>query len=395
EIKAGGEAFEGQLRWTVGGWFMMEEMDLNLEQDVGYSTRAYVRIWSQDTYGFAGYGEFAWDFLDDFTLEGGIRYNWEKKSMDYSKQTATGSGPAETSVREDVWQSPTGTIQLKYRFSDLAAVYWKYTHGYKSGYFNANEVDEPAVKPESINAIETGFRGSWFEGMVSMSADVFYYRYNDYQVFLFSDEAGAPPILKIVNAPKAEVYGSEIQVTLLPLQELLPEEWSGLRIQTEMGWLSSRFLEFQDSVRRAVQGQFYLKTIDYAGNALPNSPDFTLALTAEWEVDLGSWGSLVPRYDLQWTDDVFFDQSEGRGSLNDSGESTKYPLTVGQASYALHNLQLLYRLPSGMAEVRIWGRNISDTRYKDYAFDASVFRWVVINFVGQPRTVGFDLKFNF
>ena len=48
-----------------------------------------------------------------------------------------------------------------------------------------------------------------------------------------------------------------------------------------------------------------------------------------------------------------------------------------------------------MAEVRIWGRNITDTRYKEYAFDATAFRNVIVNFVGDPRSVGFDVNFVF
>lgn len=393
EIKVGGDVLDGELRWTTGGWFLMEKQELALSQNLGSELGNFDRDWSQDTYGFAVYGEFVWDFLEDFTLEGGIRYNWEEKSMDYFRKPAFTDG--NRSFRENVWDSPTGTLQLKYRFTDMVAAYWKYTYGFKTGYFNANTLYEPAVEAEKINAIEAGFRGSWFDGILAMAGDVFYYRYTDYQVFVFSDNDGEPPVLKILNAPKAEVLGAELSLTLLPLQELLPEEWSGLRIQGEFGWLDSQFLEFQDQVLRTSGNSKFFKTVDYAGNRLPNSPDFTVALTAEWEVDLGTWGALVPRYDLQWTTDVFFDQTEGEGSYGADGKPFKYPMVTGQPSYALHNLQLLYRLPSGTAEVRIWGRNISDTRYKNFAFDASVFADVIINYVGPPRSVGFDLKFDF
>jgi len=404
DIKVSGEVLDSTLRWSFGGWFLMEQMSFNQDQLIASiasneGIASFIRIWSQDTYGFAAWGEFAWDFLDDFTLEGGIRYNWEEKTFDYLRYAEVDGaqlGEGERSNRSNVWASPTGTLQLKYRFSDLMAVYWKYTHGFKTGYFNANEVAEPPIDSEKIDAIEVGFRGSWWDGLFSMTGDFFYYRYEDYQVFVFTDEVGQGPTLQVLNAPRAEVYGSEMQLTLMPLQDLLPEEFSGLRLQAEMGWLSSQFLEFSQEVRVATpEGGGYLKVVNYAGNKLPNTPDFTISATAEWEWDLGSWGALVPRYDLQWTTDVYFDPSDGRGGTNVYGVQYSPQDTVGQPGYALHNLQLLYRLPSGMAEVRIWGRNITDTRYKEYAFDATAFRSVIVNFVGEPRSVGFDLNFVF
>ena len=48
--------------------------------------------------------------------------------------------------------------------------------------------------------------------------------------------------------------------------------------------------------------------------------------------------------------------------------------------------------PAGNIEVAAWVRNLMDKRYKTYAFDASFFSRVVVNFVGEPRTIGLDLS---
>ncbi|MEE3329061.1 MAG: TonB-dependent receptor [Myxococcota bacterium] len=405
DIQISGELFDDTFEWSAGGWFLMEKMEFDQTQytalSVAGENAAFVRTWSQDTYGFSVWGEFDWTFLDDFSLKGGLRYNWEEKTFDYVRTLAASLNPdanrgERPGPRTASWASPTGILELTYRFTDMVAAYWKFTHGFKSGYFNANEYDEPPIEAEKINAVEVGFRGSWFDGIFDMSADFFYYAYDDYQVFVFTDEVGQGPTLQILNAPKAQVYGSEMSITLTPLQDLLPEEYSGLRLQAQLGWLSSEFLEFTQEVNVVDQnGRPFTKVVNYAGNRLPNSPDFTVAATAEWEVDLGSWGAVVPRYDVQWTTDIFFDPTDGRGASDYYGDPYNPEYTVGQPGYALHNLQILYRLPNGMAEARIWGRNITDVRYKDYAFDATVFRNVIVNFVGEPRTVGFDLSFTF
>jgi len=113
--------------------------------------------------------------------------------------------------------------------------------------------------------------------------------------------------------------------------------------------------------------------------------------------DFGRYGSLAPRYDFSWTDDIFFDPTEGRGVRKPPG--FQFPVlpeySTGQAGYALHNLRLTYRSPDGNFEIAGWVRNVSDQRYKTFAFSASNFANVVINFVSDPRTAGVDLTFSF
>ena len=40
-------------------------------------------------------------------------------------------------------------------------------------------------------------------------------------------------------------------------------------------------------------------------------------------------------------------------------------------------------------------RNVEDQVYKSYAFDVSRFTGIVINYPGQPRTIGVDFSFTF
>ena len=49
----------------------------------------------------------------------------------------------------------------------------------------------------------------------------------------------------------------------------------------------------------------------------------------------------------------------------------------------------------GNFEIAGWVRNVSDQRYKTFAFSAANFANVVINFVSDPRTAGVDLTFSF
>jgi outer membrane receptor protein involved in Fe transport len=104
---------------------------------------------------------------------------------------------------------------------------------------------------------------------------------------------------------------------------------------------------------------------------------------------------LIPRYDFSWTDDVFFDPSEGFGAPNNQGATFLPEFAIGQKAYWLHNVRLSYRSPGSNIEVAGWVRNLTDEVYKTLAFDASVSAGLVGNFVGDPRTYGVSVAVAF
>ena len=165
------------------------------------------------------------------------------------------------------------------------------------------------------------------------------------------------------------------------------------------GWLQSQFLDFTNELFRgdnSIPPQVITKYIDYSGNPLINSPKFKLSGAAEWTFDFGRWGAVIPRYDFAWSDDIFFDPSAGKGVGTAANFNPVYPdYAIGQPAFWLHNLRLGYRTPEGNVEIGVWVRNLEDTRYKTYGFDAGQFSKVVINFVGPPRTIGLDFSVNF
>jgi iron complex outermembrane receptor protein len=392
ELRVGGELSDTPLRWDVGGFYLMEQLHTFSELMTFIEFSNVDREFTQDLWSFAFYGEFGWDFLDDFTLEGGVRYNWTRKRFDFSTFSATGTANA---LQEETWQAPTGQLSLTYRFTEGVSGYWKYTRGWKPGHYNSTSSDpndNPPANPEVIDSFEVGLRGAWLDGRLSAGSALFYYKYVDYQVFVFENSPGGPPILEIVNASDAEVYGAELDFRAEPFSGWAPELLEGLVLTGRFGWLQSQFLDFTNEVFRVADVQpnpIITEIVDYSGNPLINSPKFKLSGAAEWTFDLGRWGALIPRYDFAWSDDIFFDPTAGVGD----GDIPEY--SIGQAAFWLHNLRLGYRTPEGNVEIGVWVRNLEDTRYKTYGFDASQFSKVVINFVGPPRTVGLDFSVNF
>ena len=182
------------------------------------------------------------------------------------------------------------------------------------------------------------------------------------------------------------------------------EELEGLRLEARFGWLESEFLDFVNPVSVTIPtGNYAAYTtqvpVDYSGNRLINAPEFKLSLTAQWTFDLGRWGSITPRYDGAWSSEISFNQAEGRGTVQynlvDENLTGSSPVAlpecaVGQCAFWLHNLRLTYRTPDGNIEIAGWVRNIEDTVYRTYGFDASGFDSLIINYVSEPRFYGLD-----
>jgi outer membrane receptor protein involved in Fe transport len=408
ELRLGAELAETPLRWEAGGYYLMEQLSARIQSDVELASQSPLRVYDQDLWSFGLYAGFSWDFLDDFTLEGGVRYNWERKAFDFSLDKPSLQEPKGV-VNAATWQAPTGTISLSYRFNEDVSAYWKYSRGWKGGHFNASALVEEVdaglqpVEPETIDAFEVGLRGRFLDGRLGLGVAGFYYEYTNYQVFVVEDDLGAPPTYKIINANDAEVYGAELDFRAEPLAGWVPNAFDGLVLTGRLGWLETQFLDFTDEVYRqqtfitenGTQGSRALPVlVDYSGNQLINSPKLKASLGAEWTLDLGRWGALIPRYDFAWTDDVFFDPSEGRGLPNPAGELTLPEYAIGQRAFWLHNARLAYRTPASNIEIACWVHNFTDEVYKTYAFDASAFARVVINFVGEPRTWGVSLSVN-
>jgi outer membrane receptor protein involved in Fe transport len=413
DFSLGGQIAEYPFHWEIGGWGLREDLtaivhnDFGKQQFAGVSGRDYnQRLWSA-----GGYGTFSWDFWDKFTLDGGVRYNWEQKDLDMLITSGSGSvsfipegcdrdstyGPDNEKVRcilNKTWQAPTGTLRLTYRFREDTSVFAKYTRGWKPGTFNAtasNFTGPTIAEPEQIDSFETGLHGSWFDGRAGLDTQIFYYAYENYQIFTARQFLGGSPEFVVLNAKNAEVYGAELDATSRP--------WPGAFLEARVSWLESQFLDFVQSDQLLSTGNAGFQIIflerQNSGHPLLNSPRFKVSLTGEQTVPLGRYGSLTLRYDGVWTDTTYYDATMGRGIPNQQRQQFLPANTIAQVPFWLHNVKVSWRSPNGRFEISGWARNLENKAYKTYAFDASNFRRTTIYFVGDPRTFGVTALINF
>jgi outer membrane receptor protein involved in Fe transport len=396
DVKLAGETplAETPIRWDLGGWVLPEKIDVKADVDLGDLGAFGVghREYTQRLLSFGGYGSFSFDFADDFTLDGGARWNWERKRMDY--KLITGLNIPRFDQFQDIWSAPTGTIRLTYRFREDAHAFLKYTRGWKPGHYNATGSVFSGVtkaEPESIDAYETGLAAQWFGGVLGGEASLFYYNYKDYQIFIAQQFAQSNPEFVVINANDAEVYGAEVNAILRP--------WAGGYVNVNFGWLETQFLDFlilqQTTVITDIGFQVVNRELQNSGNPLLNSPRFKVAITAEQAFPIGHYGYIIPRYDGAWSDDTYYDAAKGRGQPNLEGFKYAPKLAFAQRAHWVHGARLAYRTPDGRLEIAGWVRNLENSAYKTYSFDASNFTATSIHFVGDPRTYGATLQVTF
>ncbi len=380
---------QGELRWEVGGWLLREQLHVNVFNDLGDFAAFGVgnRDYTQDLWSAAGYASASFDFWENFRLDGGVRYNWEEKTLDYSLVLGAFPDQPIFQLLNDSWSAPTGTIRLTYRFREDTHAFWTYTRGWKPGTYNATSsalLGVTTARPEQIDSFETGLRGSWFDGRLGLNFSFFYYGYENYQIFTAQQFAGAQPEFVILNANDAEVYGAELDAVLRP--------WIGAFWNVRFGWIESQFTDFVQLQQEIVAIRGVLVTVNRelqnTGNDLLNSPRFKVSITAEQTLPLDRWGSFTARYDGVWTDETFFDATQGRGIPNLDNRVFLPEHTVAQRAFWVHNLRLSYRPPGGRFEIAGWVRNLTNEVYKSFAFDGSTFSRTSIYFVGDPRTYG-------
>ncbi|MEO9918800.1 MAG: TonB-dependent receptor [Parasphingorhabdus sp.] len=379
----------GPLKAVVGGFYMDDEFSnkLDFQFPVGIfqlgspaglppgSTLSF----SSDPYktkSKAVFADFTVDVTDRLLLLGGIRYSEDSQRIREVNGifVQTPGGPfqipptacpnpnnltGESAVK---FSSTTPRVGLQYRASDDSNLYASYSQGFKIGGFNYRGGCGASYGSEKLTAYEIGSKNQF--GDLTLNVAGFYYDYKDLQV---EQLVGFSFVLN--NAPKAKVYGAEVETSYRAGPLTLNANASLMSARYGAGFLNLDLLD-------AAAG---LQNTD--GNALSNAPDFSANIGASYETDpVIAGGALTFRADLSYKSRIFFREF---GNNADS-----------QPGYALVDASVTWRSEDERFSVRAFGRNLTG---KDYFQSLASSSSTGTRFVtwGSPRQVGLELGLNF
>lgn len=378
--------------WVAGVYYLHEKLDqdqpLYIYQDLdllfGASGAAdgiaqiFSTANSQKTTSVAAFGQVEYEVVPDLRLVAGARYTSDKKSFAANSSFRFQEGGT------DIYGAPTGIFstvnRLKqekfnwklganYKFNPDVMLYANVATGYKSGGFNGGFIvtDGPTraaalapVKPETVISYEMGLKSSFLDRKVTLNLAGFYNDYKNQQTLVQVNRNGVI-VFTLDNAQKARTYGLDAELTIRPAD--------GLTLAGQLGLLNSKLTRFVASRDPA--------TPDYSGNDLTFAPRTTLALSADYERQVGS-ATLKMRYDTNYRAKHFFDPS-----------NTPFAATPG---YWLHNARIALGYADGKYEIGAFARNFTKTKFFISASDLTLTTGSIQQVYGQPRSFGVDFN---
>ncbi|MCE7795405.1 TonB-dependent receptor [Sphingobium sufflavum] len=264
----------------------------------------------------------------------------------------------------------TGRAALSYTFDGGTLVYASYSRGYRSGAFNGggytSSVGITYIAPERVNAYEAGVKGRFLDNRLTLSAAGFYYDYTNQQV----QDTRPGPVSFLVNAPKSEVYGGEVEASL----RIAP----GLVLNASGGYL------------HAIYKELTLQGTNLSGNDLPFAPRWTGQAGVDWKIfDTGS-DALTFSPSVNYFSRQFFSPFNAKNAVGTAQNNAE----LLQRGYAKVNAALV--LEHGPVQLRAWVNNLFDREVYSYGLDLRGAGFPY-NFLipSTPRTYGVSARFSF
>ena len=282
----------------------------------------------------------------------GMRYTKDFKRYGFSRTFAPGYTPSFIDLSIGVTDGAVGVFSgnrndyratASYQFTPTVNGYAQFATGFKGGGVNPRPYYVEQVqpfKPETVDSYEAGVKSDLFGRRVRLNVAAFYNKYKDMQLQLFSCPQfvpiGAPPNCALpANVGNSTIKGAELETEIHPLDRMLID-------------LSASYIDFgYDSVDPA--------TAVLLTDKPPFTPKTKLAAGVQYEIALGTHGSLTPRIDYQYQSEQF---SYARNFPND-----RIP------GYGLANARLTYRDAEGTWEVAASVTNLADKYFFLSRFD--------------------------
>ncbi|MFY9352345.1 MAG: TonB-dependent receptor [Sphingobium sp.] len=327
-------------------------------------------IYAQDTYSIS----------DRVRLTLGGRYSWERKSVndqsdfDFARPYSPTNVPlTPRHIDDESFKSFTPKVGIDVDLGPRALAYASFSKGFKSGTYNLGSAGPP-LKPEKVDAYELGVKATSSDGMFRANIAGFYYNYKDLQVGKVQGQ-----LVVLENAATARIYGLEGEFVAKPTPDLT--------LSANASWLHARFRDYvtADQARPAGDGSTIdpasgLPAFDLSGKTLPQSPDYTVSLAADYVVHLDR-GTLTLRGESNWSDRVYFSPFNRK--------------EVSQPSYSLQNAYATYD-DGAHWRLSLYIKNIANkTILASGQVATALLGSPIVGFVQPPRTFGATLGYRF
>jgi iron complex outermembrane recepter protein len=359
----------------------------------GFGTKTTSRL---KTLGAAVFGQIDWSISDKLHLLPGIRFNYDKKDVDYKRETYGGlqtTDPALLALKNGVYTNQafkfnveennlSGQITLAYKVSKQVNTFATYSTSYKpvgvnlGGLPTANGailIDLAKVKPEYVTHFEVGIKTrptlQSILNIVVYNTDI-----RDYQTQVQTAEVGVNRGY-LANAEKVNVKGVEIDGNI--------KLGNHLSVNGAVSYTDGKYISFVNAPvpLEETGGEAAFK--DISGGDLPGISKWAGSLGGEYST-AGKLISLKGNYFVAL--DGYY-----RSSFSSSASPSQFLNIDG---YALLNGRVGFRASNGIS-ILVWGRNLLNKDYFEQLLPAAGNAGQYAAVLGDPGTYGTTIRYTF
>lgn len=375
-----GNGIDAEFYWDT---LLSAEAGVDLSGAVAAAPGTFmVEDMSSEVTSLAVFAHSTYALSDQLTLIAGLRYSEEEKygkffykdfQLDFegvpNVYVALGLGPGPEFEDTFTDEAVSGVLGLQYHINETMA-YLTYNRGFKAGGvildgngagILANNPDfggtplTPLYDSEVVDALEFGLKTTYWDGRAQSNMALFFNIVKDIQVAQFIGLQFA-----VINAEDAELYGLELENTLL-LDE-------GLTLNANVTWLP--YAEYGES-----------PTLDpiLSGNRMRLAAELSTNLGISYETELSETFQLRINTGYQYVGSRF------TSTVSDEK----------QESYNLLNSTISLISTNSGWQIDLWGQNITNEEYVSYDFSSPAQAGDRNAFLGAPRTYGITLRGEF
>jgi iron complex outermembrane receptor protein len=349
---------------AVGGLFYYNS---NGGQNLDVNRNAQTIYARDKTESYAAFGEVVYDLTDRLSFTAGIRYSHDTA---HAAVALTVGGAVPTvipALGEHSWGAWTPRFSLLFKATERTNLYFTYSQGFKSGLFNTISFQQTPINPEKVKSYEIGIKSNEIENL-SFSLSGFYYDYTDLQQITAILTAGIPRT-ELRNAEASKIYGVEANASWNPSKSF--------SVTAGLTYLHARYTSFKDAIVNTPTGLGgnQLAVVDVSGNTLIRSPEWSGNITSRYAIDTGL-GQFDATGTLFWSSKFFLENGD----------------RVVQPAYALLNASVGLHIRDTGAEIRLWGKNLSN---KPVIAGANISLTGDTVVYARPRTYGIEATYRF
>lgn len=198
------------LTGFIGAYYATHTNDIddriNLKLD-GIDDPALVAIGDVFIRNMALFGELNWEFVDDWTLITGLRYDHEENNTKFDYTDPLGFATVQTANVDTSFNELLPKLGISHQLHDDHLIGLTWQKGYRGGGIDlSTSTEHRPYDPEYTSTFELAWRGSWLDNKLTTNANLYHTDWKDQQVEV-ADENG---IAFVANAAEARMQGLEL-----------------------------------------------------------------------------------------------------------------------------------------------------------------------------------------